>query len=77
MEGIKEVVSKRFKARLIVSGFTKKEGVEFNIVFLPVVKKKSIRMFLALAEKFDLELEKIYVISSFLYGDLDETISMR
>ena len=62
-EGIKGVVSKRYKARLVSRGFTQKEGVDFNDVFSPIVKHRSIRM--------------MDVKTVFLYGDLDETILMR
>src|SRR3954465_11008148 len=37
-EGIEGVTSKRYKARLVARGFTKKEGVDFNDVFSSVVK---------------------------------------
>lgn len=75
-EGIKGAMSKRFKARLIARGFTQKEGVNFNVVFLPVIKHKSIRMLLSIGAKFDLELEQVDMNTTFLYGDLDETIPM-
>ena len=41
------------------------------------MKHKSIKMFLAMVAQFDLELEQMDVKIAFLYGDLDETISIR
>src|SRR3954469_2465409 len=60
-EGIEGVTSKRYKARLVARGFTQKEGVDFNDVFSPVVKHRSIRMLLAMVAQFDLELEQMDV----------------
>ena len=66
----------RHKARLVVKGFTQREGVYFNEVFSPVVKYSSIRLLLALSVYFDLELEQMDVKTAFLHGSLDEEIFM-
>src|ERR1051325_9249622 len=58
-EGIEGVVSKRYKARLVARGFTQKEGIDFNDVFSPVVKHRSIQMLLPMVAHFDLELEQM------------------
>lgn len=58
-------------------GFTQKEDIDFNDVFSPVVKHKSIRMLLAMVLKFGLENEHMDVKIAFHYGDLDETILMK
>lgn len=76
-EGIKGVMPKRYKVRLVTRGFTQREGVEFNDVFSPVVKRKSIRNMVSMVENFNLELEQMDVKTSFLYGDLDEIILMK
>lgn len=56
-EGIKRVISKQFKERLVARRFTQKEGAKFNDVFSHVVKHISIKMLLAMVAKFDLELD--------------------
>ena len=67
----------RFKARLVVQGFTQRGGVDFNEIFSPVVKHKSIRFILSLVARFDLELEQMDVKTEFLYGNLKEKILMK
>lgn len=76
-EGIRGVMSKRFKVRLVARGFTQKEVVDFNDVFSSVVKHRSIKMLLSMVAKFNLELEHLDVKTAFLYGDLDKTILNR
>ena len=66
----------RYKARLVAKGFTQREGIDYNEIFSPVVKYKTIRIILALVTFYDLELEQLDVKTAFLYGDLDETIYM-
>ena len=66
----------RYKARLVAKGFTQREGIDYNEIFSPVVKYKTIRIILALVSFYNLELEQLDVKTAFLYGDLDETIYM-
>ena len=47
-EGIKGVALKKYNESLVARGFTQKEGVDFNDVFSPIVKHRSIRMLLAM-----------------------------
>jgi len=56
-EGIEGVQSARFKARLVVHGFTQKEGVDFVEIFSPVVKHSLIRVLPAMVAHFDIELK--------------------
>ncbi|CAM8878626.1 unnamed protein product [Rhodiola kirilowii] len=76
-EGIPGVEPPRLKARLVARGFTQKEGIDFNEIFSPVVKHRSIRIMLSLVAYFDYELEQLDVKTAFLHGNLDETIYMR
>ncbi|KAL6315857.1 hypothetical protein AAG906_012193 [Vitis piasezkii] len=47
----------RYKARLVVKGFSQKKGIDFDEIFSPVVKMLSIRVVLGLAASLDLEIE--------------------
>ncbi|GKD35695.1 retrovirus-related pol polyprotein from transposon TNT 1-94, partial [Tanacetum coccineum] len=73
-DGIPGVESKRYKARYVVRGFDKREGIDFNEVFPPVVRHTSIRVLLSIVALQDLELEKLDVKTAFLHGHLEEEI---
>lgn len=67
----------RYKARLVVKGFSQKKGINFEEIFSPVVKMSSIRVVLGLAAVLDLEIEQLDVKTAFLHGDLEEEIYME
>lgn len=67
----------RYKARLVVKGFSQKKGIDFDEIFSPVVKMSSIRVVLGLAASLDLEVEQMDVKTAFLHGDLEKEIYME
>ncbi|KAJ9560716.1 hypothetical protein OSB04_005876 [Centaurea solstitialis] len=67
----------RYKARLVVKGFSQRKGIDFEEIFSPVVKMGSIRVILGLAASLDLEVEQMDVKTAFLHGDLDKEIYME
>ncbi len=67
----------RYKARLVVRGFSQRKGVDFEEIFSPVVRMSSIRAVLGLAASLDLEIEQMDVKTAFLHGDLDKEIYME
>ncbi|KAJ0535983.1 putative RNA-directed DNA polymerase [Helianthus annuus] len=67
----------RYKARLVVKGFSQRKGIDFDEIFSPVVKMCSIRVILGLAASLDLEVEQMDVKTAFLHGDLDKEIYME
>lgn len=76
-KAIPRVENERFKAKLVAKRFTQNEGIDFNEIFSPVVKHRSIRILLSLVAEFDYELEQIDVKTTFLYGKLEEKIYMQ
>ena len=66
----------KYKAQLVVKGFSLKQGIDFDEIFSLVVKMSSIRVVLRLVASLDLELEQLDVKITFLHGDVKEEIHM-
>ena len=60
-EGMSPTEPLKYKARLVAKGFSQREGIDYNEIFSPVVKFKTIRMMLSVVVQFDLELEQMDV----------------
>ncbi len=67
----------RYKARLCARGFSQTKGLDFEDTFSPVAAFRSLRIVLALAAQFDLQLYQLDVVAAFLNGKLDHEIYMR
>ncbi len=66
----------RYKSCLVVKGFLKKLGVDFEEVYAPVSKHTTLRALLAIVAQQDLELHQLDVKTTFLNGELKEEIYM-
>lgn len=64
----------RYKARLVVRGFTQKEGLDYEETFSPVAKFTSIRTILALSTSLNYSLIQFDTKTAFLYGQLEDEI---
>jgi transposase InsO family protein len=67
----------RFKARLVAQGFSQEAGTDFDEVFAPVVRYSTIRLLLALAAVYNLEVDQLDVKTAFLNGELDYEIYLK
>ena len=69
--------SLKYKARLVAKGYSQTEGVDFKETFAPVVKYKSLRLLLAVANERDMHVHQMDVTTAYLNGDLEEEIYMK
>ena len=67
----------KYKARLVVKGYRQKEGLDYFDTYSPVTRITSIRMLIAIASLYNLEIHQMDVKTAFLNGDLDEEIYME
>lgn len=67
----------RYKARLVARGCSQRSGIDYTETFSPVIRYSSMRLLMAIAVKFDLEIEQMDAVTAFLQGEVEETIFMR
>ena len=67
----------KYKARLVVKSNRQKQGLDYFDTYSPVTKITSIRMLIAFASLFGLEIHQMYVKMTILNGELDEEIYME
>jgi hypothetical protein len=67
----------KYKACIVVQGFTQIEGVDYDEMFAPVTKFASLHAILAIAAEHDLEVQQMDVKSAYLNGELKEEIFME
>ena len=67
----------KFKARLVVKGFSQEKGVNYDQTFSPVAKLSTIRSVLAIAATEKLHLSQFDVSTTFLYWELEDEIYMK
>ncbi|GKB04884.1 retrovirus-related pol polyprotein from transposon TNT 1-94 [Tanacetum coccineum] len=66
-----------FKARLVIQGFSQRQGVDYFDTYAPVARITSIRVLFALASLYNLPIHQMDVKTAFLNGDLDEEVYMK
>ena len=68
---------RRFKARLVVKGYSQRKGIDYVEIFSPVVKLTFIRILLSIVASKNLHLKQMDVKTVFLHGDMDKEIYMQ
>jgi hypothetical protein len=64
----------RYKARLVIKGYSQKEGEDFFDTYSPVARFFTIRVLLSLAAFHGLLIHQMDVKTTFINGELDEEI---
>lgn len=64
-------------AKLVAQGFSQRYGADYEGVFVPVVKKPTVRVLLTIASRGKLIVKHVDVKSAYLYGELEEIIYMK
>ena len=67
----------KYKARLVATGYSQIEGVDYTETFAPVLKYQSLRMLMAVATEEDMHVHQMDVTTAFLYGDLEEEVYLQ
>jgi len=67
----------RYKARLVIKGFSQIKGIDFDEIFSPVVRYETVHLILALSALEGWHITGLDVKNTFLYGELDEEIYMK
>ena len=66
----------RFKARLVARGFAQIEGVDYEETYAPVMRYKSLRVLLSIANKMNYEIKQMDVVNAFLNAKLSDIVYM-
>ncbi|UYV81492.1 K02A2.6-like, partial [Cordylochernes scorpioides] len=65
---------RKYKARLVATGYQQRYGQDYEEIFSPVIKNDSLRVILAFAAIMQYDIKCFDIVTAYLYGNLEETI---
>ncbi|UYV61197.1 hypothetical protein LAZ67_1003787 [Cordylochernes scorpioides] len=68
---------RKYKARLVATGYQQRYGQDYEETFSPVIKNDSLRVILAFAAIMQYDIKCFDIVTAYLYGNLEETIYMK
>ncbi|EDK44043.1 conserved hypothetical protein [Lodderomyces elongisporus NRRL YB-4239] len=67
----------RIKGRVVIRGFSQIHGIDYEATFAPVIRYESMRIMLAIAAQYKMQVHQMDVTTAFLNAELDEEIYMK
>ena len=67
----------RYKARLVVQGFSQRPRIDYDETYSPVMDTITFRFLISMAISKRLEMRLMDVVTAYLYGSLDFDIHMK
>ncbi|KAL0456244.1 UNVERIFIED_CONTAM: Retrovirus-related Pol polyprotein from transposon RE1 [Sesamum latifolium] len=67
----------RYKARLVAQGFSQRPGIDYEETYSPVVDATTFRYLISLAVEEGLDLRLLDVVTTYLYGSLNNDFYMK
>ncbi|KAK9157808.1 hypothetical protein Scep_004382 [Stephania cephalantha] len=64
----------RYKARLLAKGFKQVPGIDFDEIYIPIVKSATVRIIISLVVHFGWSLRQLDINNAFLNGHLVEEV---
>ncbi|UYV75607.1 hypothetical protein LAZ67_13000728 [Cordylochernes scorpioides] len=68
---------RKYKARLVATGYQQSYGQDYEYIFSPVIKNDSLRVILAFSAIMQYDIKCFDIVTAYLYGNLEETIYMK
>lgn len=66
----------RHKTRVVAKGFAQRPGIDFFETFAPTARLSSLRLLMAIAVEYDLQVHQLDVTTAYLNGNMDTEIFM-